>query len=398
MSDPPPALRVSPDRQAAQDIGFALLRDDPPYRWLRRLGLPARQGETVWRRAVGLALVTWLPIVVWAWLRNRVLPGSVPEPLVAHYGVTVTCLVAIPLLILSEAIAQRVIQRVVRQFVLSGQVVEAQEGRFRTILEQVGDFRDRSMPWVLILGLTAALTLSASHSADALNWATEQSSLGFGGLWFLYVARPIYLALLLGWVWRWLLVTLFCMRVARLDLALVPTHPDRLAGLGFLEILPEAFSLCALAASSVVMASWTHGLRFHSQTLQGLQLPFAVFILGTAALMVAPLLAFTPSLLTARRQGLLEYGALVGRHGRLVCRRWIKDEELPPSELLEAPELGPIADTAAIYDAVRASYISPFSPRVLVRVLVPLLLPALIALGTQLPLRELLLKIGKALL
>jgi hypothetical protein len=398
MSHPPPALRATPERQAAGEIGFALVMDEPPYRWLRRLGLPARQGETVWRRAVGLALVTWLPIVVWAWLRNRVLPGSVPEPLVAHYGVTVTCLVAIPLLILSEAIAQRVIQRVVLQFVLSGQVVEAQLGRYRMILEQVGDFRDRSMPWVLLLGLTAALTLSASHGDDGLNWAAEPSGLGFGGLWFLYVARPIYLALLLGWIWRWLLVTLFCLRVARLDLALVPTHPDRLAGLGFLEILPEAFSLCALAVSSVVMASWTHGLRFHGQTLQGLRLPFVAFILGAAVLMVAPLLAFTPSLLMARRQGLLEYGALVGRHGRLVHRRWINHEELPPSELLEAPELGPIADTAAIYEAVRTSFISPFSPRVLVRVLAPLLLPALIGVSTQLPLRELLLNIGKALL
>jgi hypothetical protein len=52
--------------------------------------------------------------------------------------------------------------------------------RFRTILEQVGDFRDRSMPWVLVLGLTAALTPSASHSADGLNSAAEHGGLSFG--------------------------------------------------------------------------------------------------------------------------------------------------------------------------------------------------------------------------
>ncbi len=52
------------------------------------------------------------------------------------------------------------------------------------------------------------------------------------------MARPIFLALLLGWLWRLILLCVLFHRIARLDLALVPTHPDRDGGLGFLEATP----------------------------------------------------------------------------------------------------------------------------------------------------------------
>jgi hypothetical protein len=107
-------------------------------------------------------------------------------------------------------------------------------------------------------------------------------------------------------------------------------------------------------------------------------------------------------MLLARRQALRDYGALVGRHGRLTRQRWIEgkilDLEGKEGAILEAPELGPIADTTSLYEAVRNSRRSPIGPMALVRVLVPLLLPPLIGLATQIPLREMLINIGKALL
>jgi hypothetical protein len=48
-----------------------------------------------------------------------------------------------------------------------------------------------------------------------------------------------------------LLITLFS-RLSRFDLQLVPTHPDRAAGLGFLERFPKAFGPVLFAISSVV--------------------------------------------------------------------------------------------------------------------------------------------------
>jgi len=44
-------------------------------------------------------------------------------------------------------------------------------------------------------------------------------------------------------------------RIAKLNLSIVPTHPDRAGGLGFLERAPKAFVLVVLAASAVLASA-----------------------------------------------------------------------------------------------------------------------------------------------
>jgi hypothetical protein len=382
---------------------LSLIDDEPPLHWQRQLGLMPRQGLGTVRRAIGLALVTWLPIALWAAFNGRMLPGRIPEPLLNQYGITMMCLVAIPLLVLGEEVVNRVVAIVLPQFVSSGVVEEGESVRFEAILRGVARLRDHPLPWLLILAVTVGVSLAAPPGHVALNWARQAGGgVGFGGLWFLWVVRPIYLALLLAWVWRLVLVTLLCRRIARLPLSLVPTHPDRAMGLGFLEELPEGFALWALAMSAVISASWTHELIHRDVELISLKLPFALFTILATLLLVSPLLAFLPKLLVARRQALRDYGALVGRHGRLTRQRWIEGKRLDPQAkavaMLEAPELGPIADTTSLYEAVRNSRRAPISPMALVRVLAPLLLPPLIGLATQIPLRDMLINVGKALL
>lgn len=382
---------------------FCLIDDEPPLHWQRQLGLVPRRGLGTVRRALALAVLTWLPITLWATVQGRILPGRIPEPLLHQYGITMLCLVAIPLLVLGEEVVNRVVAVVLPQFVSSGVVVEGEVARFETILRAVARLRDHPLPWLLILGITIGVSLASSQGHAALNWARqEDGGLGFGGLWFLWVARPIYLALLLAWVWRLVLVTLLCRRIARLPLSLVPTHPDRAMGLGFLEELPEGFAPLALAMSAVISARWTHELIHRDVELTSLKLPFALFTVLATLLLVSPLLAFLPKQLLARRQALRDYGALVGRHGRLTRQRWIEGRSLDSigkaAAILEAPELGPIADTTSLYEAVRDSRRSPIGPMALVRVLGPLLLPPLVGLATQIPLQEMLINIGKALL
>jgi hypothetical protein len=69
-------------------------------------------------------------------------------------------------------------------------------------------------------------------------WAAETfapGSAGFGGPWWRYVGRSISLVLALAWLWRLVLLTVLFRRTARLDLSLVPTHPVRAGGIGFLQ-------------------------------------------------------------------------------------------------------------------------------------------------------------------
>ena len=385
------------------ELELSLVRGDVLFRLQRAVGLIPPDGFGYVRRALVFALVAWLPIAVWATLTGRALSGMVNEPLLQHFGVHVRCLVAIPLFVIAEGVAHSVTTRLVPHFLRSGLVPEAERGRFSEIVGGVVRLRDAFHPWVIIAGIVVASSITAPVTQDMheLVWADEGADptrrLGFGGMWFLYVARPMFLALWLAWLWRVILAFVLFKRIARLELAIVPTHPDRLGGLGFLEGMPAAFSLVVLALSSVLASRWAHEILYHAATLKSLQLPAAAFLVAVAVLFLAPLLAFARPLRAARKRALLDYGALVGEHGRRVRKRWILKEPVQDEELLSAPEIGPVADTIALYEAVANMRTLPIGRRALLAVLVPAVLPMIAVAALQVPIKDLLLGLLKVL-
>ena len=257
--------------------------------------------------------------------------------------------------------------------------------------------RDSSFPWILLISLAFAWTVGSPVDTDVheMSWAMTGGDFGFGGWWFLYVARPVFLVLLLGWLWRIALVILLFRRLSKLDLSLVPTHPDRCGGLGFVKKLPSALFLVTMAVSSVLASRWMHDMVYHEQTLAALKLPFAGFVVLWSAMLLSPLLMLAPRISAMKRQALLQYGALIGEHGRLVHQRWILGKQVPQNDLLDAPELGPVADTAAIYEAVKNVRPLPIDTTTLLMVLLPIFLPMLFVIARQIPIRDLLLQLLK---
>jgi hypothetical protein len=380
---------------------LSLVRGDALFRIQQAIGLIPRGGLGVVRRAVFYALLAWLPIAVWALTKGRALDGALDEPLLAHYGVTVRCLVAIPLLILAEGVAHGVTQRLLPQFLHAGLVPD--EAAFRRVIAGVAGMRDRTLPWVIIAGLVVAWTVLGPrvHQPHELLWAVEtpaEAHLGFGGWWYLYVARPIYVTLVLAWVWRLVLLFVLMRRLAALDLALVPTHPDRRGGLGFLAGLPAAFAPVALALSAVISSGWAHDVMYHGTTLASLRAEAAGFVVVIVAAFVAPLLVFLPLLSRTRKRAVLDYAALVGTHGRAVHERWIEGRRTTAhDELLGAPEIGPVADTHALYESAARMQAVPIDRKSLLAVLVPVVVPMIVVAALQIPVKTLLLSILKAL-
>jgi hypothetical protein len=352
---------------------------------------------------VFFALLTWLPLIAWAFYMGRILPGGVDEPLVMHFGVHVRFLLAVPALILGEAMAHRVSTTLIPYFLTSGVVPPSQRGAFVRVVAGVARLRDQALPWVAIAVVVAAWTILqpvavGSEAEHEAKWASEGGGLGFGGWWFLYVSRPIFSVLLIAWLWRLALLFVLLKRIAGLDLSIVPTHPDGAGGLGFLKGMPNAFSLLAFATSAVVASRLAHDVMYHDVSLLSLKVVLTGFVVLVVAICVAPLLALVGPLAAAKRRALLDYGALVGEHGRLVRRRWILGEAPADDGLLQAPEIGPVADTVALYEAVGRMRPVPFGKSTLLGIAVPTLIPILVLLSTQVPIKEVLKKIVGALL
>jgi hypothetical protein len=295
-------------------------------------------------------------------------------------------------------VAHGVTMRLIPYFVRSRLVRETDRERFRNIVLGVARLRDSTLPWILIAGTVIAWAFLAPVVLDAheVVWATEEGvapKLGFGGWWFIYVTRPVYIALLLAWGWRLGLLFVLLRRIAKIDLAIVPTHPDGAGGLGFLEGVPMAFSLVIFACSSVIASRWAHDVVYHGVHVDTLRFPAIGFVVTALVLFLAPLLVFAPVLGPAKRRALLDYGSLVGEHGRLVARRWIAHEPVGDVDLLSAPEIGPVADTISLYAAVAGMRPIPIGRRALMSIALPAALPLVVVFAIEVPIKELLVKL-----
>jgi len=384
-------------------VDFSLVRGDLLFRIQRSIGLIPADGLGLVRRALFWSLLGWLPVALWAVYIDRALPGAYPEPMMAHYGIHARLLVAVPLLILAEGPANALVERMLRHLVESGIVPVAQRAGFDAAVRSAVRMRDATLPWVVIAAIVIAVVTISDvvfhpHEVDWAESGAAGHGPGFGGLWYLYVGRSIYFALLFGWLWRIVLLSVLMWRVARLELSLVPTHPDRAAGLGFLERLPGVFAPVALSVGVVLASRWAHDAVYHGLSLPSLKVQMIAFVVVCVVVFALPLFAFQAPLKRAKKQAMLDYGELVGRHGRLVHKRWIEGREVGQPPILEAPELGPVADTAAMYDAVKSMRSVPLGKNSVLPVALAAALPIIAVLALQLPVKQLLMTLLKAIL
>lgn len=378
---------------------FELIRNEPFIQIQRKFGLAPRNGLGIVRRSIFFSMLCWLPIFIWATLNNRLIDMQSGEPLFNQFSIHVFCLIAIPCLILSEAYALKIVNQILDQFI-SGEIIKSEDiSKFNQILNNISQLRDRSLPWIIILGVTFAwiFGIPKEHLFQELDWASTENQIQFGRWWYLYVARTIFFTLLLGWFWRIGLLVILFRKISSLNLQLVPTHPDHFGGIGFILMLPKAFSLITFALSSIIAANWSHQAIFHEVPIKSFQIPLALFIIIWFAILILPICLFIPKLIVYKKNALAEYRALITKHGRLLHQRWITGEKPISSPMLEAPELGSVADIRVTYDAITKMKVIPITLSSMIDVITAIAIPMVIVASTQIPISKIIMTLVKAI-
>jgi len=216
--------------------------------------------------------------------------------------------------------------------------------------------------------------------------------LTLAGWWLLLAALPLFWFLLGRWLWRFYTWGRLLRGIARCDLRLVATHPDRCGGLAFIGQYPNTYLLFVFSLSTVVAATVLKQVVFAGASLMGFKFALLGLIVFLIVAFVVPLLAFTPVLLKLKKQGLSRYGALVSRHNLAFEARWVdgRASGAGTEDPLGSPDMSSLADLSASYDLVQNIRPIPVTKQSIGPLILAALLPLAGVAATQVPFRQIL--------
>jgi hypothetical protein len=384
---------------------FSLVLGGPLYQLLRRAHLSGGALELHRRRVIVISLVAWLPLFILAALGGRLLGGPAAVPFLLDFEVHARFLVAVPLLIVAELVVHDRLRFVLKQFLDRNLIPESARVRFDAAVESAFRLRNSVAAEVLqialVYGVFVLIVWRQQLILQTTTWYTEPTATGptltFAGMWYGYVSLPIFQFLVLRWYFRMFVWARFLWQVSRINLNLVPTHPDRVAGLGFLANTAHALVPLAMAHGAVV-AGYIANRIFHlGAELSQFKIEPAATVVLVQCLAFGPLLVFAVQLGRAKRKGLREYGTLATRYVSEFDAKWLRGGAAANEPLVGSADIQSLADLNNSFEVVRAMRIAPVTRDAILTLAAATLLPMAPLLLTMMSLEELLKKLGEML-
>jgi hypothetical protein len=302
----------------------------------------------------------------------------------AVIGVHVRLLVAIPLFFLCETWVVPLMAEFARGIVSSGLVPDAELPALQSDIRRVSRLKDSWLAEVLFLLAAFALPLIETIvdlPGKSGNWAPLLAQTGgrVGPIlaWYMGFCLPLFRFLMFRWLWHLGLWWYFLWRVKKLDLHLIPTHPDSAGGLGYLEVVQEHFTPLAAAISAVFSASFAEGIFSGTMAFETLYRLIPMVLLLNAVLFLGPLFLFSAKLWICRITGWSEYMRMASRYVNNFDRKWIRGENASGESLLGTPDMQSLADLTNSVNVVRNMRIIPAGQRLMVQLAASAILPLL---------------------
>ena len=388
---------------APQD--FSLVLGGPLFQLLRRAHLADDALRLARQRVIVIALFAWLPLLVLTAVEGNVLGGSATVPFLLDIEVHVKFLVAMPLLIAAELVVHQRMRSLVQVFLERNLIPESAMPRFNAAIASAFRLRNSVLAEVLLIAfvyLVGILVVWRQYTAlDTATWygtpSADGSTLSLAGSWFGYVSLPIFQFLLFRWYFRLFIWARFLWQVSRIELNLVPTHPDRVGGLGFLSATVYAFALLAVAHGAALAGQIANRIFYLGATLPDFRGEIVVLALFLLCLVFGPLLVFSPQLAQAKRMGLREYGTLAERYVREFDTKWLRGGAPADEPLVGSGDIQSLADLGNSYEVVRTMRIVPATTEAVVQLLVATLAPIVPLALTMMPWDQLLKTLAGAL-
>ena len=383
---------------------FSLVLGGPLFQLLVRSRLATPALELMQRRIIFISLFAWLPLLILSIVDGKAWGGA-GLPFLYDIEMQIRFLVALPLFIAAELVVHHRLGEVMGQFIERGIITKEVLPRFREVIASALKLRNSvAMELILFIlifvgghylwrtmsGETEIATTTGTWYANANNGGTEFSPAGY---WYNFVSRPLFQFIVVRWYFRLFIWARFLWQSSRLDLKLIPTHPDRAAGLGFLGLAVVAFAPLLLAHGAMLAGLMANPIFFAGAKLTD----FMMEIIGSVAFLLfitlGPMLSLSPRLIQVKRTGLHEYGVLASRYVREFDLKWLRSGAPKNEHLIGSGDIQSLADLGNSYQVIRDMRPFPFGTDTIIQLVVFALIPVAPLVLTMIPLEELITKL-----
>lgn len=383
---------------------FSLVLGGPLFQLLVRCRLDTPAHELAQRRIIIISMFAWLPLLLLT-LVNGTLWGGVGLPFLYDIEMQARFLLALPLLIAAELIVHQRLRLVVGQFIDRDIITAAVLPKFREVIASAMKLRNSVASELILLVLVFVGGYYIWNTTSGLakigtitgTWYTTTSGgspqLSPAGYWYIFVSRPLFQFIMIRWFYRLFIWARFLWQSSRLELNLLPTHPDRAAGLGFLGGSSTAFAPLLMAQGVLLAGVVANPIFFAGAKLTDFKMEIFAGVAFLLLVVLGPLLVFSPHLMRAKRTGLREYGILASRYVSEFDLKWVRGGAAADEPLVGSGDIQSLADLGNSFQVIRDIQPFVFGRDTVIQLAVFTLLPGLPLVLTMIPLEELIKKL-----
>jgi hypothetical protein len=351
---------------------FSLVIGGPFYRALMRMRL-AEPLPNLELRIIVFILLTWVPLFALTLAEGTAIGSKVDIALLRDFSVYGRFLVGLPLLILAEEFIDPWIQRVVATFNTSGLVRNEDLPAYHAALAKTKRLRDSGLAELIVAVLASfpvfLLLKSQWTSQGITTWHGSMSEgVSPAGWWFTFVSSPIIRFIFLRWLWRYVLWTALLRKIGKLNLNMMPTHPDHLGGLGFVLFAQKYFGILFMAIGFLIAGQYGNSIRYFGMPVGATGTPMVVYVLLSVLLVLGPLTMLSPRLAETRRNGLDRYDQVARRLTGAFDAKWARGDDPAPESMLGNPDPSSLIDYVSSYQVIQDMQVIPISKQLVIQV------------------------------
>jgi hypothetical protein len=382
--------------ESCQAPDFLIAKGGPFYALQLRLRLLREDAFRAGPRALLFVFLAWgIPLLL-CLVADAAGQAGATRSYLASLPMWSRFVVAVGLFILMEQRVEQRLVQVLRRMVAAPVLSPSSfDGAARAVLKALQQ-SNAALPEAICLFLAAITSVvqyfRVLHSGTepwAVHSVADGTTLTVIAWWIVLFSNPLFMFLLFRWLWRLGVWSMLLARLAKLDLRLVATHPDRKAGLGFVGEYPNAYVMFVFAVSCVLGSAMAVNMTEGAANATLLGYVMMLWLVVVLAVFVLPLLAFHAPLKKLKKSTRREYEAVATRYFRAAEREQL-GHNIVAADAGEADKADELSDPTKSVNAARLQSTIPFSREALLPLSAAALIPLALAGATQLPVKEIL--------